>query len=74
MCVSVFLCEFVCIRHVCNLWRSEEGVRSSGTRITGSCDLSDGELGTEPPSSMRKMCILTCEPSFQYSLYRVWDH
>lgn len=67
MHVSVFLCEFVCIRHV---WshggqKRESDPLAPELQAVATCLI--GELGTEPQSSTRTMCILTCEPSFQYS-------
>lgn len=74
MHVSVFLCEFVCIRHVWSLWRSEEGVGSSGTRITGSCDLPDRGARNRAPVFYENNVHSYLRAIFPILVYRVWGH
>lgn len=54
-----FACIYMYEHSVCDrrLWRSEEGLGSPGTEVTGDCE-SLWTLGTEPGSS-----ALTSEPA-----------
>ena len=72
MYVHVCVCVCVCARagacaHVCRYLQEpeEEGIRSSGADVTGSCELTGWVLGTERLSSGRAADSLTAEPSVQ---------
>jgi len=54
-------CFHVDHMHICRLQKSEEGVRSTGTGVTGSCEYwesNSGPLEEQP-------VFLTAEPSLQ---------
>lgn len=47
LCVGLCSCMSLYAPHACSyLRRPEEGVRSPGSRVTGSCELSDRDAGS----------------------------
>lgn len=65
MCMSVLpVCMFVC-RILAYLWRSEEGIGSYGTRVTGGCELPCRCEGPNPGPLQEQPLLLASETSLK---------
>ena len=63
LCLSVFVCVYVCTMCMQYPWRPEEGIRSPGTEVTRSYEPMR-VLGMEPGSSAGVANALKCPTIF----------
>lgn len=75
VCVRTCVCACVCVHHVCKWWLLlDEGVRSSGIRMTDSCELQCECWKLNSGPFQEHLVPLTAKLSLQPNISIIRDH